>query len=68
VTVEDLEGQVLDDDDTAVSVGDELAWRVFKARPGIRAKGYSILVKNSEGREIYRALVQELVIRPALSR
>jgi hypothetical protein len=58
-TVEDHGGQVLDDDITAADVADELARRVYKVRPELRNKGYSILVTDSEGQEVHRAPIDE---------
>jgi uncharacterized protein DUF6894 len=67
VAVEDHGGQILTDDISASRVADELARRVSEVRPELLNKGYSILVKDSNGVEVHRAPVEEFSIRPALS-
>jgi hypothetical protein len=64
VTVEDHGGQILDDDVTASDVADILAHKVCRQHPELRGKGYSILVTDAEGVEVYRAPIDE---RPVLS-
>jgi hypothetical protein len=54
-TVEDHGGQILADDIAASDVADELARRMYDLRPELRGKGYSILVTDFEGRDVYRA-------------
>jgi hypothetical protein len=61
-TVEDKGGQILTDDMTACDVADELARRVYQARPELRGKGYHIVVTNVDGDEIHRAPVRPIVL------
>jgi hypothetical protein len=66
-TVEDHGGQILADDTTASDVADELAAQIFKVRPELRARGYSILVTDREGREVHRAPLDEIVSQRQLN-
>jgi len=56
-TVEDAGGQFLADDITACDVADRLAEELFKVRPELRGKGFSILVSNADGDEVHHAPV-----------
>jgi len=53
-TVEDKGGQVLADDVTASDVADRLAEDLFRVRPELRGKGYSILVSDAQGKRYTR--------------
>jgi hypothetical protein len=64
-TIEDHGGQILTSDIAASDVADELARRIYDLRPEFRGKGYSILVTDSEGRDLYRAPIDTSnAIRP----
>jgi hypothetical protein len=60
-TVEDKGGQILADDIVASDVADELAVRVWKVRPELRDRGYSILVTNADRDEVHRAPLEDLL-------
>jgi hypothetical protein len=61
-TVEDKGGQIFADDIVAADVADELALRVYKVRPELRGKGYSILATNAEGNEIVRSPCSKMLL------
>jgi hypothetical protein len=63
-TVEDKGGQILADDIIAAGVADQLALRVYEARPEPRGKKYSILVMNADGDEIHRAPLEDVLSNP----
>lgn len=59
---------MLDDDVTASDVADELARGIYAARPELRNKGYTILVTDDQGEEIYRTLLEEPITPSPLQR
>jgi hypothetical protein len=63
-TVEDKGGQILADEIVASDVADELARRVYDARPELRGKGYLILVTTADGNEVHRAPLEETASSP----
>jgi hypothetical protein len=60
-TVEDEGGQILADDVMAGDVADRLAEDLYRIRPELRGKGYSILVSNAEGETVHKAPIEDLV-------
>ena len=57
-TVEDQGGQVLPDDVMASDVADRLAEDLYRLRPELHGKGYSILVTDTEGETVHKAPVE----------
>lgn len=53
--VPDPAGQVLRDPSAAVRVADKLAGDVYKIRPELRGKDFSIHVRDENGDEVHRA-------------
>jgi hypothetical protein len=63
----DPRGQLLADDLIAANVANELARKLYAARPELQGKGYFIYARDSEGLEVHRAPIELLAIRPPLS-
>ncbi len=53
--VPDPAGQMLRDAGAATRVADKLARDIYKIRPELRGKDFSILVRGEDGEEVYRA-------------
>jgi hypothetical protein len=53
--VPDPAGQMLRDEGAAARVADKLARDIYKIRPELRGKDFSILVRGEDGEEVYRA-------------
>ena len=58
-TVTDASGALLDDDDQARKVAQELALEVRLQRPDLIGQGYEILVRTEAGVEILRAAIDQ---------
>jgi|AraplaDrversion2_2_1032049.scaffolds.fasta_scaffold56905_2 hypothetical protein len=56
--VPDVAGQLLRDEGAAVRVADKLARDIYKIRPELRGKDYSILVRDEDGEEVHRADIE----------
>jgi hypothetical protein len=53
--VPDLAGQILRDRATAIRVADKLAHDLYKIRPELRGKDFTIRVRDEAGEEVHRA-------------
>lgn len=60
-SVADKGDEELDDAAQATEVADELATRIARERPSLVHQGYSIVVSDEEGEEVYRAKLSESV-------
>jgi hypothetical protein len=60
-TVEDKGGQVLADHVMASDVADRLAEDLYRLRPELRGKGYSILVTDADGETVHKAPLEDRV-------
>lgn len=56
--VPDPAGQMLRDKGAATRVADKLARDIYKIRPELRGKDFSILVRGEDGEEVYRAEIE----------
>lgn len=56
--IPDAAGQILRDRGAAIRVADKLAHDIYKIRPELRGKDFSILVRNEDGEEVHRADVE----------
>jgi hypothetical protein len=56
--VPDPAGQMLRDEGAAARVADKLARDIYKIRPELRGKDFSILVRGEGGEEVYRAEIE----------
>lgn len=60
-SVTDKGDEELEDAVQATEVADELATRIARERPSLVHQGYSIVVSDEEGEEVYRAKLSESV-------
>ena len=58
-TIADKGGQELEDAVQASEVADKLARHLVQEEPMLAAKGYSILVRDEDGEEVYRTKLIE---------
>jgi hypothetical protein len=60
-TIADKSGQELEDAVQASEVADKLAKRLVEEDSSLAARGYSVLVSDEDGEEVYRVKLTELV-------
>ena len=56
-TVTDASGAILNDDDQAMKVAQELVQSVRATRPELIGQGYEIVVRTDNGQEVWRTAV-----------